>query len=671
LTRYATTLTVSLLAALLLSQSILPALAVPPPSNAMEPVLIKADRLLRQGQASGAQALYLKWIQRNPNDWQARLKLGDMLEHLSRFEEAERLIEEAMNLNPGNPEPVARLGQLYNHWTQAFWMPDRPDNAARAEELLKQAVSIDPRNTRALSNLAEWQIDHNDTVLADKNIRKALEINPNHANSFRQLARLNMKLRNYGKANRYVFHVMELEPETAENYDLLSQLLAAVDDPDQAVKYASRAQMLDYIEHPARLNLLAQQYEKLAESDKAIKAYEDLLNWNSGNETWLLKLAGLYEAKGNPSQSLAYFRQAVGQNPKLMLKFIEDAENASRMERITDGLNQWRRILALEPGRPEALHGIASLHYFSRREGKVDKAALDKDIQLLRQQPYPLGVSNALLTLNQLKLQIAFFGAITPDIKEQLEKVVPSNDDLAAGEALFLLGRYSESASRLEYIEGDSPQDYLQKADRLLLDGELMGSLMLYERGYRLSPLPALKDGVSRVQGKRALAERRVNDGDTAFAQKDWYGALRQYQASIRLYPQGTTAYLRAAEAYEYLKQPENAYKMVDTAVRIQPGLLDSQAFRKRYEKLRKKYGPQQPATLTGQPLPGQVLPAKPLSETPASPSSQALPANTLPSDVTLPTKPGPEVAPPTTTAPKRRGKMLQGQPLSPPQQQP
>ena len=82
-----------------------------------------------------------------------------------------------------------------------------------------------------------------------------------------------------------------------------------------------------------------------------------------------------------------------------------------------------------------------------------------------------------------------------------------------------------------------------------------------------------------------------MKDGDQAFDQKDYKTAYLEYAEASRLYPQKPNLYLKQGQSLLKLKQKEEAYKVFQKAVALQPGLLQSKSFKKQYKKLQKKYG--------------------------------------------------------------------------------
>ena len=78
------------------------------------------------------------------DDVEARVKLGIILAELGRFDESEKVLKEALRLEPGSIDALQNLGALYGNSGYL-------DKAMQAWEKI---LALDPANERAKEDLA-------------------------------------------------------------------------------------------------------------------------------------------------------------------------------------------------------------------------------------------------------------------------------------------------------------------------------------------------------------------------------------------------------------------------------------------------------------------------------------------------------------------------------------
>lgn len=102
---------------------------------------------------------------------------GIYLASVDKMEEAEKAIEEAIQLNPDEVLAYINLGNLL----------DQVGKKEEAEKAYQKAISIDPKNVRAHYNLGLLYSEQGKLKEARKELTKAIELNPNDADAIEQL----------------------------------------------------------------------------------------------------------------------------------------------------------------------------------------------------------------------------------------------------------------------------------------------------------------------------------------------------------------------------------------------------------------------------------------------------------------------------------------------------
>lgn len=566
------------------------------PSAYGDPILDKAASLLREGRSDAAIAIYQEYLKSHPASLNAELALANIAIRRFDYPQARGILERTLAQHPESAETAATLGRLFQLWQNSPTgkaADNTRDYRALSDEHFRQALMLGPNSPLVLTYAADWNLQKNDLITTERYLQKALKISPTYVPAFQGMTRFYIKVRDLGRARDAILHATELEPLNATNYFLTAQLLAIANRPIEAVKYGLKSEQLDYGRLPERDYFLATQFEKLGDTRNAIQYYEALTIYTPRESQVWLKLGELYDTVQQPDKSLIAFRKALAIEPGILNAMYDDARQNTRLEKIDLALKQWRRLIAIQPDKPETvtegISAIAALHYlnyFYHPDQKQGSA--EEDIQLaeaaLRKDP-----NNLSRQLDCLKIRIARQGKINETTRQALEGIMTANDDASAGEAAFLLGNLGKAAERLEVVDGLSETEYALLADRLLLAQELQFSKVFYQRAYQFNAAPGYQTGMKRIQAKQALAKAKVEEGNIAFNEKKYEDALLKYLEAARVYRQWDNVYLRLGDTYEQLKKWPEAQQAYDTAIGLSPGLMDSQGFAKNYKRVRKK----------------------------------------------------------------------------------
>ncbi|HEY9687294.1 MAG TPA: tetratricopeptide repeat protein [Coleofasciculaceae cyanobacterium] len=566
------------------------------PHAQADPILDKAQSMLSQGRSEAATAIYAKYLQLHPTSLPAQWALAEIAIRRFEYSEARNILEHALAQHPESAETAAMLGRIYQLQTNSpvgKAANNSRDFSALADEHFKQALMLGPNRPLVLTYLAEWQIQQNDLVSADKNLQQALKLHPAFVPALQGQVRFYMKAKDLKRARDAAMHALELDPVNVESYFLVAQLLAMANRPAEAVTYALKSEQYDYGRMPERDYFLASQYERLGELEQAIQYYENLIAYTPKDASVWQKLGELYDRTGQANKSLDAYQRAMMLNPALPAQLVAQARENTRAERTEVALTHWRRLLALGkvPAEvaDEAYGAIAGLHtlYQFYKPGQILPGAA-QDMELL-EDALEADPKNETRQMDVLKLQIVLNHSITPAIRQSLVRLSAAQDPAIAGEALFLLEDYGKATEEFEAVDGQSADGYIRLADRLLLDQELTFSRVFYQRAYELSPSSQLEATMKRIDAKHSLAEQRVEEGNQMFQAKDYAGAIARYEEAARIYRQWDNVYLRLGDACQQTKQWTKAKAAYDKAITLSPSLMDSPGFSKNYAKLKKK----------------------------------------------------------------------------------
>lgn len=290
------------------------------------------------GDYTGAQAMLERALADRPDDVFAALALGNVLDaagdrdaalarwqtvdarralaiHLHRAasanvnagdrETARALLEQAMAIDPDNPNPPYMLGGFY-------WASDR----ARSVELFRQALTVgglDP----FFQHVAEGRIALNGEALEDAAtaFEAALALRPNHAETLNLLATVLDRLGRPGEALVYYRRAADTSSDPFRSLLDMGQIFVEQGEYGQAVQVLSEALRLR-VDRPNGFALLAQAYAGDGQLQQAILAWQQALALSPDNVFYHVQLGDALLAAEETDAAIETYRQALQINPE-------------------------------------------------------------------------------------------------------------------------------------------------------------------------------------------------------------------------------------------------------------------------------------------------------------------------------------------------------------------
>lgn len=187
----------------------------------------------------GSEAIYLRYIEKYPNNADAYNNLGNLLaEQDGRLADAERAFNKAIELNPNFAEAYYNLGNLLDKQKERF-----PDS----EKAYNKAIELNPNKVEAYNNLgALLASDENRRDEAEVNFNNAINLNLNHTSAYYNLGVLLAKdEKRRDKAEANFKKAIELKPHYANTYYNLACLNSLMKKLDEGLGYLKQAVELD------------------------------------------------------------------------------------------------------------------------------------------------------------------------------------------------------------------------------------------------------------------------------------------------------------------------------------------------------------------------------------------------------------------------------------------
>ncbi|MGQ9819981.1 MAG: tetratricopeptide repeat protein [Candidatus Kapaibacteriales bacterium] len=179
----------------------------------LENLIQIANKKFTLGQKRSAIEFLEKFSNKFSNEIDYLLFLSYLYLRLDDFENAEKSLKYALNIDSLNEDIYNYLGWLYQKWGKV----------SLSNENYEKAIEINPRNDVVLNNYAYTLIERGERLdFARKLIESALELSPNNPSFLDTYGWLFFKLKKYQLALQYVLKAVELGVETYEPFLHLS-----------------------------------------------------------------------------------------------------------------------------------------------------------------------------------------------------------------------------------------------------------------------------------------------------------------------------------------------------------------------------------------------------------------------------------------------------------------
>jgi len=172
------------------------------------------------------------------------LNQGIILHKSGRFEEAKKIYEEILKINPNNFEIINLLGIISL----------QQQNYHEAIILINKAININPNHHALYNNLGAAYKNlkkYNEAII---NFKKAIELNPNYAEAYNNLGTIFKNINQYEEAFKNYLKSIQLKPNYIESYNNLGLLYKELKNYDEAIESFNKAIELNENYHEAYIN---------------------------------------------------------------------------------------------------------------------------------------------------------------------------------------------------------------------------------------------------------------------------------------------------------------------------------------------------------------------------------------------------------------------------------
>lgn len=456
-----------------------------------------------------------------------------------------------------DPNLFMLLASVYN----------QEQNAAQAEESLKQGISANPKSVILHVVLADLYLRSQRADDAVDQLKKIIVIEPDRIEHKLNLANVYWNTKQEEKTITLFQDMTKSQPGKEETWGMVAQFFVSKEkfkDAEQALLDGIRNNQTSF---DLRF-LLKELYLKTDRIDDAIKILKECLTLekDSANPQIIQThnaLAEIYLQTGELEKSREHVDIALKENPKS----IEGHFTKGNIYLINgEGENAISEFRVVVSERPDFVPGhvrLAEAH-LRNNQPELAKDVLQRALEI-EGHGDSVELLKALARLNALKKD-------AEGTEQQLQKIVAMHpEDYKAraelGDLYVALKKYDEAREVFEGIKRDAPQipaGYLKLSQLYFSQGDKTKSLQLLREGYEKNPdSPVLleqfvKFHMSQKQFDKAveLCQSRIaKNSSDPFA----YNLLGVAQTSMKEYDAAENSFLKAIEMAPSWLPPQNS----------------------------------------------------------------------------------------------------------------
>jgi tetratricopeptide (TPR) repeat protein len=454
-----------------------------------------------------------KAVALKPLDSTAQFQLAAVLRTLG---ETSRAREVAAKFNQSKSEEF-QVNQLAAKGLQAneFLQANQP---ARAAEVYRQMLEIEPRNARTVYNLALALAAAHDVKGEREMLEKALEIDPKMAVSQAELGVLELSAGNPAAARKWLEAALATDPQLTSAQGNLGLILALNGDLAQAEKVFRQALENDpnYTQGYLNLGLVLAQQQKFADAeaplDKALKLVPDDLR--------VLSAAGKVKARlGKSEEGNALLRKVVALAPASAAAHLDLAIALAGGYDLPGALAETAEAVRLAP-QSAAAHFNQGRVLFDLGRGAQAQPELEMASRLAPQMAEPQYL------LAVLEKQAGNYKDAIPLLRNVV-KLQPQNPT-----AWNLLGQCLDH-------EAQSPEAIAAWKQAIAISPDFTQALWSLSRALRsvdAAEADRLMKRFAAVQKDRRIVDRAetlANDAVASTQALDWPEAIRQLNEAL------------------------------------------------------------------------------------------------------------------------------------------
>ncbi|MHC4946457.1 MAG: tetratricopeptide repeat protein, partial [Planctomycetota bacterium] len=454
---------------------------------------------IKQAQKTLKLAMTAKSLSSRGELSQIQSSLGDLALLDGRTDDARKLFQKALKINPRGIDALFGLGQTFHSARQL----------KRAMKIYEKAQLISPNNIQVAIMVARTQIDLGKPLRAQKTLQSIKKAAPNTPEIFFLLGQVEVSVNNTASAEKNFLAAIKKKPSYFPPYLHLSRLYLGQDKLDEALAILNKADS-QFLGSPLVRNAEGEVYLATDKLDIAQTKFEEALRLDDTLNTALFNLARCLQKQGKLEEAKTQYL-ALQQKDKSFPRLSEHlAALLIKLEQYTAAAEAYDQALMID--NPEvALRMSATRGYLLAGQ---NKKALKQTEEILKADPT---IAHARAMRAEAFLAMGNFSEAGVEISQAISREKKA-------EYYVTRGQIQEKKQR----RGDAIASYSQvlKMDPSRMDIRYRRAVLLIKsEAYK----DALKDLKPVIKNNPEMAEAYVYLGDI-------YAELSQESKALKVY---------------------------------------------------------------------------------------------------------------------------------------
>ena len=489
----------------------------------------------------------------------AHYGLARAFEGLQRFPEAIEALNRTIVLDPNNLDARVKLGNYYLMSKQV----------ADADRLAREVLDRDPNHIEGRILMAAvflaQEPDHPEKALAELN--RAIGLNPNRIESVIALARFYVSTKDVAKAEETYKRALALNDASSLAHTDYGKFLAQSNRLDEAEAQFRRAVEVTPDDYDARF-VLASFYFVNKRIDKAEEAYKGLAELDKNRPDGQAMLADFYSSIDRSDDAINIYQQIISRWPAYTRARYRLGEIMIQRGDIQGASAQVDEVLRHNQRDMQALLLRARVRLQRDQGGEAIK-----DLEeVLKQEPHSRAglyfMAEANLQMGQIERARVFAADLERFYPDNLPaKLMQVRINLAAGDAKAALRLSNEMMDRLARATPDS-----ETSPQLLAEIRLK---TLTARGTAETQLGDTKAARADLEAARQIAPNAassyINLAAVALRENKPEEAIELYDRALAIDSTNYDAINGQINVYAAQKRLDQAHARVDKALSVQP----------------------------------------------------------------------------------------------------
>lgn len=274
----------------------------------------QAELKLQQGNMSDAKPLIDKALQMGGGkNSTVVMEAGEAYIHYKKAKDvitAQTLLEQAVKMDPKNPEVYNKLGDLYSEL----------NNGTEAANNYNKALDLDKNQVKAVLHKGQLYKQATNFDGAITEFQNALAIDPNFAPAYRELGEVSFKQKKLDKAKEYYKKYLDLSKNNTSARLRYAYFLYESASYPESVGELNKITNVDST-NLGMMRIMAYSNYEVGKNDTALKAINKVFEITAKDTTRRLSRDYSYYGKaiakaGNDSLGAMYVRNAISYDPK-------------------------------------------------------------------------------------------------------------------------------------------------------------------------------------------------------------------------------------------------------------------------------------------------------------------------------------------------------------------